>query len=81
MGVHEVRCDKGGTVRVGDHFFLWKKKRKPEVNSDKTKYMDMSWVQNAGRSRRINIDNSSFERVEEFKYLEKTLTNQNFIQE
>jgi len=26
-------------------------------------------------------DNSSFERLEEFKYLEKTLTNQNLIQE
>jgi len=29
----------------------------------------------------MKIDNSSFERVEEFKYLETTLTNQNSIQE
>ena len=29
----------------------------------------------------IKIDNSSFERVEEFKYLVTTLTNQNSIQE
>jgi len=29
----------------------------------------------------IKIDNSSFERVEEFKYLGTTLTNQNSIQE
>jgi hypothetical protein len=29
----------------------------------------------------MKIDNSSFERVEEFKYLEKPLTNHNSIQE
>ena len=29
----------------------------------------------------MKIDNSSFERVEEFKHLGTTITNQNFIQE
>jgi UDP-galactopyranose mutase len=29
----------------------------------------------------MKIDNSSFARVEEFKYLETTLTNQNSVQE
>jgi len=29
----------------------------------------------------MKIDNSSFERVEEFKYLGRTVTNQNSIQE
>jgi hypothetical protein len=52
-----------------------------EVNADKTMYMTMSRDQNAGRNHSINIDNSSFERVEEFKYLGTTLTNQNSIQE
>ena len=53
-----------------------------EVNSDKTKYMIMSQDQNAGqRSCYIKTDNSSFERVEDFKYLGTTLTNQNSIQE
>jgi len=52
-----------------------------EVNVDKTKYMVMSRDQNAGRSHSMKIDNSSFERVEEFKYLGTTLTNQNSIQE
>jgi hypothetical protein len=33
--------------------------------------------QDAGRSHSIKIDNSSFERVEEFIYLGTTLTNQN----
>jgi len=41
----------------------------------------MSRDQNAGRRHSIKTDNSSFERVEEFKYLGKTLTNQNSIQE
>ena len=41
----------------------------------------MSRDQNAGRSHNIKIDNSSFERVEVFKYLGTTLTNQNSIQE
>ena len=43
--------------------------------------MVMSRDQNAGRSHSIKIDNSSIERVEEFKYLGTTLTNQNTIQE
>jgi len=52
-----------------------------EVNADKTKYMVMSRDQNAGRSHSMKIDNSSIERVEEFKYLMITLTNKNSIQE
>ena len=35
----------------------------------------MSRDQNAGRSHRMKTDNSSIERVEEFKYLGTTLTN------
>jgi len=41
----------------------------------------MSRDQDAGRSHSIKTDNSSFERVEEFRYLGTTLTNQNYIQE
>jgi hypothetical protein len=41
----------------------------------------MSRDQDAGRIKRIKIDNGSFEIVEEFQYLETTLTNQNCIQE
>jgi hypothetical protein len=36
--------------------------------------MVVSRDQNAGRNHSIKIDNSSFERVEEFKYLGTTLT-------
>jgi len=43
--------------------------------------MVMSRDQNAGRIQSVRIDNSTFERVEEFKYLGTTLTNQNCIAE
>ena len=39
-----------------------------EVNAYKTIYMVMSRDQNAGQSHSMKIDNSSFERVKEFKY-------------
>jgi hypothetical protein len=42
--------------------------------------MVMAWDQNAGRSRSTEINNNSIERVEEFKYLGTTLTNENSIQ-
>ena len=40
-----------------------------EVCADKTKYMVMSRAQNAGQNHSVRIDNSIFERVEEFKFL------------
>jgi hypothetical protein len=52
-----------------------------EVNADKTRYMVMSRDWNAGRDDSVKTDNSSIERVEEFKYLEMMLTDQNSIQE
>jgi len=52
-----------------------------EVNADKTKYMVMSRDQNTERIHSVRIDNSTFERVEEFKYLGTTLTNKNSIAE
>jgi len=52
-----------------------------EVNADRTQYMVMSGDQNRGRRHSMKTDNSFFERVEEFKYLGTTLTNQNSIQE
>ncbi len=41
----------------------------------------MSRDQDVGQSHTIKIDNSSIERVEGFKYLGTTLTDQNSIQE
>jgi len=52
-----------------------------EVNADKTKYKVMSRDQNAGQNYSMKIDNSSFQRAEDFKYLGTTLTNENSVQE
>jgi len=52
-----------------------------EISADKTKHMVMSRDQNAGRIQSARTDNSTFERVEEFKYLGTTLTYQNSIVE
>ena len=52
-----------------------------EVNADKTKYMVMSRDRNSGRGHSVKSDNTSIERVEEFKYLGTTITDQNSIQE
>jgi len=43
--------------------------------------MVMSRDQNEGRNHSVRTDNSTFERVEEFKYLGTTLINQNSIPE
>jgi hypothetical protein len=72
---HHVRAIKENTeVLVVDS-----KEIGLEVNADKSKYMVMSPDQNVGRTHNMKIDNSSFERVEEFNYF-GTLTNQNYIQ-
>jgi hypothetical protein len=52
-----------------------------DVNGDKTKYIVMSRYQNGGRSNNIKIDITTFERVEQFRYLGTDLTNQNYIPE
>jgi len=50
-----------------------------EVNADKTKYMVMSRDKNAGLNHRIKVDNSSFERLQEFRYLGTILMNVNYV--
>jgi hypothetical protein len=52
-----------------------------EISADKTKYMVMSRDQNAGRNHSARINNNTFERVEEFRYLGTTLSHQNSIPE
>jgi len=75
----------GGSVRTvkenAEALVIAAKEIGLEVNSDKTKYMVMSQDWNAERGHSVKINNSSFERVEEFRYLGMTLTDQNSIQE
>ena len=40
------------------------------VNADKPKYLAIFRDQNAGRTHNIKTDNSFFERVEQFNFLE-----------
>jgi hypothetical protein len=75
----------GGSIRAvkenAEILVVAAKEIGPELNADKTKHMVRSRDQNAGRTHNMKIINSSFERVDEFKYLGTTLTNQNSIQE
>jgi hypothetical protein len=52
-----------------------------EVNVEKPKYMLVFRDQNAGQHRDINIANILCENVSQFKYLGRTVTNQNLILE
>ena len=51
-----------------------------EVNADKIKYISCFQMR-MQENHDIKIDNKSFERVGEFKYLGTTLTNKNTIQQ
>jgi hypothetical protein len=69
-----IPCILGGSVQTvkenAEALIVASKEIGLEVNADKTKYMVMSWDQNAGQCHRMKTGNSSFERVEEFKYWE-----------
>jgi hypothetical protein len=51
------------------------------MNVEKTNYMLLSRHQNVCQNRNIKIGNRSFEKVPQFKYLEKSVTNRNLIQD
>jgi hypothetical protein len=52
-----------------------------EINVEKTKYLLLSRQQNIGQNRDVKIANKSSENVLQFKYLGKTVPNQNLVQE
>jgi len=72
--VHYVEKNTGALVVASKEIGL-------EVNADKTTYMVMSRQQNAGRNHNVKIDNISFKRAEELKYLGATLTHQKLLRE
>jgi len=62
-------------VKNRDAFIVVSKKTGLEVSADKNMYSVMCRDKNAERSLNIKNDNRSSERVEQFEYLGKTLTN------
>jgi hypothetical protein len=50
-----------------------------EINVEKTKYTMVTYYQNAGQNRDMEIANRSFENVSQFKYLGKTVIYENLI--
>ena len=68
------------TIKNAEALVVASKETGLKVNAETTKYMVMSRDQNTGRSHNIEIDNTSFERVEDLKYLGTILTNKNSIQ-
>ena len=69
--IHTIQKNTEALVDAGKNTGL-------EVNADKTKYMIRSGDQNAGQSHNIETDNSSFERVEEFRYMGTNLNESKF---
>jgi hypothetical protein len=70
------------TIKKNTEYLLAaSKKNGLEVDADKTKNKVMSRGQNAVQNHSIKNENSSFERVGQFKYLGIALMNQNSIQE
>jgi hypothetical protein len=65
--IHSIKKNAEGLVIASKEIGL-------EVNAEKTKYTVMSQNQNARHNHNIKIDSKSFEKVDEFKYLEKTLS-------
>jgi hypothetical protein len=49
-------------------------------NTEKTKYMLLSYHQNTGKNDNMKIVKRCFENVAQFRYLGMTITNQNPIQ-
>ena len=74
-GTHQVLAYADDVNTLGGSVDAATKEIGLEANAHKTTYMPVSRDQNAGRIHSMKIDNSSIERVEEFKYLGKTLTN------
>jgi hypothetical protein len=54
-------------IKENESLLVASKENVLEVNADKTKYMVMSQDQTAWRSHSMKIDNSCFERVEQYR--------------
>jgi hypothetical protein len=89
-GTHQLLTFADNVYLLGDNIDTIEKNTKSlidtskevglEINIEKTKYMLLSRHQIAGQNRDIKIANRSFENVSQFKYLGRTVTNQNLTQ-
>jgi hypothetical protein len=90
-GIHQLLAYADDVNLLGDNIDTLKKNMETlidvsmevglEINIEKPKYILLSHHQNVGQNWDIEIANSSFENVSQFKYLGTTVTNQNLIQE
>jgi hypothetical protein len=90
-GTHQLLVYADGVNLLGDNVDIIKRNAQTfidaskevglEVNTEKTKYMLLSHNENAEQNHDIKIHNSCFENVAQFRYLGKTITNQNLIQQ
>ena len=71
--IHTVKKNKGAFVVATTQAGL-------EINVEETKFMIMSWDQNTYQIHNTKTDTSSYEMVEQFKYLETSLMDHNSIQ-
>jgi hypothetical protein len=77
-GTHQLLVYADDANRLGRSVYTIKKNTEAlvvvsqeiglKVNACRTKYIVMSWDQNARQSHSIKTENTSFERVENFKY-------------
>jgi len=67
------------TIKKNRDFVVATKEIGTAANAEKTKYMSMYGEKNVGQKEDTETDNSSFEKVEQFKYLGTNLTNQTSI--
>jgi len=84
-GTHQLLVYTGDVIVSGKNKHTMKKNTRTllvaskktvlKVNAQETKHIFVSYKQTAGQSN-TNIGNKSFERVQQFKYLETPLTNE-----
>jgi len=78
---HTAEGNKETRIKKTAALVAASKKTGLDIIAEKSMYMVMSRDQNAGQNHNIKISDKSSERVEQFRYLGTTLTNQNFIHE
>jgi hypothetical protein len=88
-GTHQLLVYADDVNLPGDNMYTIKKNTNfdackevgLEVTAEKSKYMSLACQQYAGQNHDMKTGSRSFENVAQFRYLGKTVTNQNLNQE